>query len=1048
MSSSTEPPTCGFCHQAIYGLTGAPFPTTNVASHATTPTPTPTPQRTGAFGHPGFTPQTPGPGRAFPAPSYPNSSASTHLQSPPVQHNSPGDSYIANQLQNPEPPSVYSHYQSPAVQRNDVFSPSPSGRRSRAQTLAVQRNDVCSPSNYDASPATSRSRGMTMGVRSAVSPPNYQVLGTVYEDPFSDSPERIDPGNGYTSPGADNPASLAAMIKSGGLEGGEGLPVSSPRPGQGRASRHSFGSVPSDRPVPIVRHWGAHMIDSVPDPPFMSSALRGDGGPPDLQAAIDYLPFTEPAKHMKSPEVGVVRVTNIPYASTKPEIIAAIGRNSRIVSQPAGSPFYAIHIVMDRSTGKTMDCYVEVEDKEEARHVVLNFKNRRDRGRAPKVGDRHVNVELSDIESLMRRLFPKANSIQWWGSIPVAYTPAEEYNSGFHGFVTTEECSQLVKHADNPGRSPFVNRSLSRAYESVVSMLWKYPWYKPDMVTVSQRALLFKTTCQMLKALMRFVSNNADPMQLSRTLLQELICAAVSVGFSHLQKNNIVDIIFRGGYGELVASVGYTPMTEHSSFWPFQVLDKKDGVRAEVVHYYASLFHQSTTIAVGAELTEQEVIDLSVNPFGGLKVEYPDDIRQMNLAQVAEVEWDTIIRALHRVFKAKAAPVESTNGQISFTPAPTPASARGNILIGLGASPVKMPALGAPTAPKGNNNGIPNAIGLGPGAIRPGSSAATIGVASPAPSEHGGFRSQANRFAAADMAERGVTGPGYNDEGQYLKSRWSSSTDSNGDLTSPTPAEKKPGAASVWYNKRLGFVGPSGVRPPPFPDFRNYPSDSPEKPTSAHSTPPRSVPSFNPAPGSHLRLGAASVPNSRTTYNHPNSTVDIDLAMINNRLMAPGLPPHIGGKTHNPPSPPQRSPLLQRVSEHFPSLGSMPLNAVLGRSKSKRATGSGPTSAPRSASPVKSTKSPDKKPAVPSKINLNPGATPFNSPAGDVPVGARDSGVGQGGVDIESQFKSEQNKGTTFAQIAARAGIKVGNNKAVKEQTKSKAKEGDQGWEP
>lgn len=47
-------------------------------------------------------------------------------------------------------------------------------------------------------------------------------------------------------------------------------------------------------------------------------------------------------------------ISQIPYSLTKQEVLGFLGRNAKIVTPDLGVP---IHIIMDRSTGKTMDCY-------------------------------------------------------------------------------------------------------------------------------------------------------------------------------------------------------------------------------------------------------------------------------------------------------------------------------------------------------------------------------------------------------------------------------------------------------------------------------------------------------------------------------------------------------------------------------------------------------------------------------------------------------------------------------------------------------------------
>jgi hypothetical protein len=70
------------------------------------------------------------------------------------------------------------------------------------------------------------------------------------------------------------------------------------------------------------------------------------------------------------------------------------------------------------------------------------------------LGSRHVDVELSSQEQLMKDLFPKAKNVQWQGSRPIIIARDENdpYNSGFQGFISKEELVMLVKHVEAPQR--------------------------------------------------------------------------------------------------------------------------------------------------------------------------------------------------------------------------------------------------------------------------------------------------------------------------------------------------------------------------------------------------------------------------------------------------------------------------------------------------------------------------------------------------------------------------------------------------------------------
>ncbi|KAI9693343.1 MAG: hypothetical protein M1822_005339 [Bathelium mastoideum] len=193
------------------------------------------------------------------------------------------------------------------------------------------------------------------------------------------------------------------------------------------------------------------------------------GGQLSLSDAFTLIPFVEKARMAKPKNWGVIKITNvrhrvglasrlvinvlqIPYGTTKPEIVAFVGRNARLVPQPQGSPWFAIHIIMDRSTAKTMDCYVEFETQNDANHAVERFRRQCVTHRHPRIGDRHVEVSESSQAALMKELFPRSKCVRWEGQDPHPYETTEPFNSGFNGFTTNEEMVVTIKHAETPQR--------------------------------------------------------------------------------------------------------------------------------------------------------------------------------------------------------------------------------------------------------------------------------------------------------------------------------------------------------------------------------------------------------------------------------------------------------------------------------------------------------------------------------------------------------------------------------------------------------------------
>lgn len=107
---------------------------------------------------------------------------------------------------------------------------------------------------------------------------------------------------------------------------------------------------------------------------------------------------------------------------------------------------------MERSTAKTMDCYVEFESASNAEDTVNRINRIYETGRPPRLGNRHVDVELSSQDALLKDLFPRAKCVVWKNGIPFALTNNDPYSTGFAGFLTSEEVVGAIRHAEIPHR--------------------------------------------------------------------------------------------------------------------------------------------------------------------------------------------------------------------------------------------------------------------------------------------------------------------------------------------------------------------------------------------------------------------------------------------------------------------------------------------------------------------------------------------------------------------------------------------------------------------
>jgi hypothetical protein len=125
-----------------------------------------------------------------------------------------------------------------------------------------------------------------------------------------------------------------------------------------------------------------------------------------------------------------------------------MGRHAGILGPELGS---GIHIIMERSTAKTMDAFVEFNTRKDAEAAArrLSFT---ESGRYPRLGTRHVDITLSSQDELLHDLFPRAKCVQWQDGMPKLLPNTDHYSAGFQGFLTSEEIRGLVSHALVPAR--------------------------------------------------------------------------------------------------------------------------------------------------------------------------------------------------------------------------------------------------------------------------------------------------------------------------------------------------------------------------------------------------------------------------------------------------------------------------------------------------------------------------------------------------------------------------------------------------------------------
>ncbi|CAG8955948.1 hypothetical protein HYFRA_00008802 [Hymenoscyphus fraxineus] len=413
-----------------------------------------------------------------------------------------------------------------------------------------------------------------------------------------------------------------------------------------------FGAIPSTNSSSLLT-----------PPDGMSRKMRelteGGRSTPSGDAALNvyFLPFiTLCSQHPKQSRYGVLVIKNIPYTLTRSEVLAFIGRNAKIVPESENE---SIHIIMERVTSKTLDCYVEFTSVNEAIAAVDRFQSLKMAGRSGRLGPRHVEVELSSQEDLMRQLFPKAKNVKWVGISPtiIPKDPNDKYNSGFQGFISNEELVMLVKHVEYPQRSPFSRDCPQRPFECLISTLSKYPWHMTQYITLADRKRLFDATVKLVKFLLYRIRNEDDPVHLNKPLLRRVVKACLACdGFTPVMKDDIV--FWTSLDGRRAYELGHVP---HADGWAaIHTLGAKKDVEYDLLMFYVKLIHDWTMKnARRPSLAEQAERGYSgfhaTTMFGRVEqfldlanAFHPKTLGEATLAEVAVREWlilERIIRS-------------------------------------------------------------------------------------------------------------------------------------------------------------------------------------------------------------------------------------------------------------------------------------------------------------------------------------------------------------------------------------------------------------------
>ncbi|KAL4772638.1 hypothetical protein BDW60DRAFT_222251 [Aspergillus nidulans var. acristatus] len=384
----------------------------------------------------------------------------------------------------------------------------------------------------------------------------------------------------------------------------------------------------SQRPDPSPLHRLSNL--DLQDAPERSQVLAVYTQSVDKTTNPGYMPIGSLVNLKGPPKWGVVKISNIPYGVTKPEVFQFIGRQARPITEEMGCP---IHIIMERSTAKTMDCYVEFQTVTDAYETVKRINRVHSNGRVPRLGGRHVDVEISDQDALLKDLFPRANCVKWEAGMPKIQPNHDQIScSGFNGFFTSEEIIMAIRHAELPRRSPFSEKCPQRTYESTISTIYKFPWYAPWTYTVADRNQLFELANRHIQCLATGIKHKT--VGLLEKLLRELLQAGLSCpGFSERQKYTLCM------NSQIESEIN--KLSVMSKWFPFDTLSNKPDFHEDIHTYYADLISQGVVPDLGnSGLINKFPKDIPYlsSPYGCIWLEWSQDAAKVHWEDAVEYE--------------------------------------------------------------------------------------------------------------------------------------------------------------------------------------------------------------------------------------------------------------------------------------------------------------------------------------------------------------------------------------------------------------------------
>ncbi|RKO86920.1 hypothetical protein BDK51DRAFT_31545 [Blyttiomyces helicus] len=265
----------------------------------------------------------------------------------------------------------------------------------------------------------------------------------------------------------------------------------------------------------------------------------------------------------------VLKLKNIPWDLGISDVCRFFASSEVAIGHSPPHLTQAVHIIMNRETGKTQsECFVEFPKAEDAERALVRTSGRGYlRGRV-------VVVAWSSQEELRAALFPT-----WAGSSPTSdvgntpSSPAEpgeitgswrktDADAGRYGSSSAEHAADAGGSADRGQRiKPFLSRDeinsilmickqfklyfsrkcAERPFENIISIITKMPWHEPELISTIQRDHIFEMLKLSLESLHYHLSR--EHHQISESLQSRMIRAGLCVPlFTERQKTLLLSV--------------------------------------------------------------------------------------------------------------------------------------------------------------------------------------------------------------------------------------------------------------------------------------------------------------------------------------------------------------------------------------------------------------------------------------------------------------------------------------------------------------------------